>query len=58
MQGRRSSSSESVDLSLGYNHLVQATVYNNVSRELADFLHDGVSYWAVELLSFSLSLDF
>jgi len=36
----RSSSDEPVSLSLGYNHLVQAAIYNSISRELADFLHD------------------
>lgn len=29
-----------VVLPTDYNHLIQAAIYNNISRELADFLHD------------------
>ncbi|MGQ9723630.1 MAG: CRISPR-associated endoribonuclease Cas6 [Candidatus Jordarchaeum sp.] len=29
-----------VSLPLHYNHLVQSMIYSNISRELADFLHD------------------
>lgn len=29
-----------ISLPVNYNHLVQAAIYSNISRELADFLHD------------------
>jgi CRISPR-associated endoribonuclease Cas6 len=29
-----------LDLPIGYNHLVQAAIYSNISTELANFLHD------------------